>query len=272
MSEEFVTIPGGTFHLGSDDHYQEERPSRPVAIASFQIARAPVTHEAFGAFVAATGYRTTAERLSPAGSAVFVMSEGPVDLHRPENWWRFVAGASWRMPEGPDSRLDGREALPVVHVSQEDALAYASWAGARLPSEAEWEAAARGGIEGAPYAWGHTLMPGGKLMANIWTGAFPWHFARAGKPGPTRAGTYPPNGYGLFDMIGNVWEWTSSRFDGLEGGACCASGGEGALSTLKGGSFLCAAEYCMRYRPAARIGLTAESSSGHVGFRLARDG
>lgn len=261
-------IQGGMVRLGSDAHYPEERPVRSVTLAPFRIDRAPVTNATFARFVAATGYVTQAERATPAGSGVFAMTPSPVDLHDARGWWRFVAGACWREPEGPGSTLAGREALPVVHVGREDAAAYAAWAGKRLPTEDEWEAAARGGLDGADYAWGDALMPEGRLMANIWTGAFPWYFARDGAPGPTAAGTYPANGFGLFDMIGNVWEWTASPFD-RAGPACCAPDSDGALWALKGGSFLCAGEYCARYRPAARIGLTAESTTGHVGFRCA---
>jgi formylglycine-generating enzyme required for sulfatase activity len=271
-----VSVPAGRYRVGSDAHYPEERPARFVDVAAFRIDVSPVTNGAFGAFVAATGYVTVAERAEPAGSGVFVMTAGPVDLHDPSQWWRFVSGATWREPSGPGSSIDGREEHPVVHVALADAVAFAEWRGARLPTEAEWEAAARGGLVDATYAWGEELMPGGRLLANVWTGAFPWYFAR-GTPGTTAVGIFPPNGHGLVDMIGNVWEWTTSPFAASTEGACaCAVGaatGAGdapaGMVALKGGSFLCAAEYCARYRPAARLGLTRDSTAMHVGFRCA---
>jgi formylglycine-generating enzyme len=265
-----VAIPAGRYRLGSDEHYPEERPVREVEVAAFAIERTPVTNRAFAAFVAATGYVTLAERTQPAGSAVFVMSTGPVDLHDPAQWWRFRAGASWCAPLGPGSDIADRPDHPVVHVALADALAFADWCGRRLPSEAEWEVAARGGRSDAEYAWGSELMPDGRLMANIWTGSFPWYYARDGAPGPTRVGAFPANGYGISDMIGNVWEWTASPYDAAAAPACaCAPPAVGDLVALKGGSYLCAGEYCARYRPAARIGLTPDSTTAHVGFRCA---
>ncbi|WP_396593493.1 formylglycine-generating enzyme family protein [Brevundimonas sp. R86498] len=263
-------IPGGSFRLGSNDHYPEERPACRVEVASFAIDVGPVTNADFAAFVAATGWVTTAERLQPAGSAVFAMTSGPVDLARPDQWWRFVEGAAWNHPEGPVSTVEDREDHPVVHVSLEDAQAYAGWAGKRLPTEIEWEVAARGGLDGATYAWGHTFAPEGGVMANVWRGAFPW-WSEAPAPGPSAVGTYPANGYGLFDMIGNVWEWTADRFDQQGRCGCSVAASGETRQTLKGGSWLCAGEYCARYRPAARIGLTPESSTAHIGFRCARD-
>jgi formylglycine-generating enzyme required for sulfatase activity len=263
-------IPGGRFQLGSDDHYPEERPARRVEVASFAIDIGPVTNAAFAAFVKATGWLTMAERLQPAGSAVFAMTAGPVDLARPDQWWRFVEGAAWHRPEGPGSTVDDRGDHPVVHVSLQDAQAYADWAGKRLPTEAEWEVAARGGLDGAVYAWGDDFAPDGTNMANVWRGAFPW-WSEAPGPGPSAVGAYPPNGYGLFDMIGNVWEWTADRFDRQATCGCSATIAGEPGHALKGGSFLCAGDYCARYRPAARIGLTPETSTAHVGFRCARD-
>jgi formylglycine-generating enzyme required for sulfatase activity len=268
-----VVIPAGRYRVGSDEHYPEECPARVVEVAAFRIDATPVTNRAFAAFVAATGYVTAAERADPAGSAVFAMTAGPVDLRDPSQWWRFVRGASWHAPTGPGSDLAGRDDHPVVHVALEDAAAYAAFYGKRLLTEAEWEVAARGGLAGATYAWGEELLPAGRLMANVWTGAFPWYFARTetqGAPGTTRVGSFPPNGYGLYDLIGNVWEWTVSPFSAPSEAACvCAVGTASgpALVALKGGSFLCAAEYCERYRPAARIGLTPDSTAMHVGFR-----
>jgi sulfatase modifying factor 1 len=268
-----IAVPAGRYRVGSDAHYPEERPARTVDVPAFHLDATPVTNRAFAAFVAATRYVTVAERADPAGSGVFAMTAGPVDLHDPSQWWRFVPGASWRAPAGTGSNLDGRDEHPVVHVALADAEAFAAWRGARLPTEAEWEAAARGRLPDAAYAWGDELMPEGELRANVWTGAFPWYFAR-GTPGTTAVGAFPANGYGLADMIGNVWEWTTSPF-ATEGEAACACAtratpAAAALVTLKGGSFLCAAEYCARYRPAARLGLTPDSTAAHVGFRCAR--
>jgi formylglycine-generating enzyme required for sulfatase activity len=267
LDRDMVLIPGGVYRLGSDDHYPEERPARLVDVDAFLLDRRPVTNGDFARFVAATGHVTLAERAEPAGSAVFTMTAGPVDLHDPSQWWRFVAGASWRAPQGPGST--GLDECPVVHVALADAQAFAAWAGKRLPTEAEWEAAATAADWNQAYPWGDRLMPQGRLMANIWTGAFPWYFAREGTPGPSPVGTFEPNGWGLYDMIGNVWELTASRFDREASCGCTAPQGT-ALLTAKGGSFLCAGEYCARYRPAARIGVSAESTSANVGFRCAR--
>ena len=267
---DMVVVAAGSYRLGSDDHYPEEKPLREVEVETFRIDRTPVTNAAFTAFVAATDHVTVAEKADPAGSATFFMSKGPVDLHDPSNWWRFGEGACWRAPEGPGSNLSGRSEHPVVHVAFDDAEAYAAWAGKRLPTEAEWEAAARGGLDGAPYAWGDEFAPGGELQANVFTGSFPWYFARGEKPGTTAVGSFPPNGHGLLDMIGNTWEWTASPFTRKTSAcACTPHHGDGALVALKGGSFLCAGEYCARYRPAARIGLTRDSTAAHVGFRCA---
>jgi len=263
-------IPGGKILLGSDAFYPEERPARLRQVAPFLIDTKHVTNDDFAAFVAQTGWVTLAERTDPAGSMVFTPTPGPTDLRHPAQWWLFVSGASWHRPGGPGTSIEGFGKNPVVHVAHEDATAYAAWRGARLPTEWEWEAAARGGLHGATYSWGDDFTPDGKLMANIWTGAFPWYFDRGPTPGPTPAGTFPPNGFGLHDMAGNVWHWTSSLFDAT---SCCAppSPRDGKqMMALRGGSYLCAADYCLRYRPAARIAVQANLSTSHIGFRCAR--
>lgn len=264
-------IPAGKYRIGSDRHYPEERPQRHVTVDAFLIDRYPVTHRDFARFVAETGWVSVAESLQPAGSAVFHMTAGPVDLHQPALWWHFVAGACWHSPLGPGSIWQALADHPVTHITLEDANAYAQWRGARLPTETEWEVAARGGLDDADFAWGDHFSPDGHLMANVWQGLFPWYFAREGLPGPTRVGSYPANGYGLFDMIGNVWEWTQSRWHTDTHGCGCSASTtqQPMLYTLKGGSFLCAGEYCARYRPAARIALSANTSAQHVGFRCA---
>lgn len=267
---DMVFIQGGSFLMGSEDGYPEERPVREVTVSSFRIDRTEVTNRQFAAFVAATGYVTLAERApdpndypkaDPAllvpGSAVFIPPVG--DDSSPElSWWRYMPGASWKHPEGPGSTIHSRMDHPVVHIAVEDAQAFAKWAGKRLPTEAEWEYAARGGLVGKTYAWGDEFTPGGKQMANTWQGAFPrGNTADDGFTGTAPVGQFPPNGFGLFDMAGNVWEWTTTQ-------ALPAQTGE---RITKGGSFLCAPNYCSRYRPAARSPVTADTSTSHVGFR-----
>jgi formylglycine-generating enzyme required for sulfatase activity len=214
-----------------------------------------------------------------AGSAVFRRPAGPVDLAAP-SWWDYVAGASWQSPEGPGSDLAGRLDHPVVHISYRDAQAYAAWAGKRLPTEAEWERAARGGLDGLDYAWGTDLRPGGQDMANTWpAGEFPALQSGARQPGTTPAGQFPANGYGLYDMIGNVWEWTTTFYQpGHSLAQPCCGGADvpadplrvgAALRAVKGGSFLCAANYCARYRPAARIPQAEDGAASNIGFRCA---
>lgn len=282
-----LLIPGGRFHMGSDRHYPEEAPVRVMEVASFLIDRTPVTNAAFAAFVEATGYVTFAEHapdpadypgilpeMLAAGSIVFRAPDQRAGTVGPESWWHFVKGAYWRFPYGPD----GPEASPdhpVVQVVWADAIAYARWAGKRLPTEAEAEYAARGGLDGLEYAWGEELAPGGRTMANIWLKGFPFrHADRTGPPYTTPAGSFPANGYGLHDMIGNVWEWTSTDADGAPGNnGCCASPmhtGPSVRKILKGGSHLCAPNYCRRYRPAARWFQPTDTSTSHVGFRCAR--
>lgn len=296
-------LQGGVFLMGSDRFYPEEAPVRRVSVDPFWIDEAPVTNRDFSRFVAETGYRTVAEiapdpaaypgmlpELAHPGSLVFEKTAGPVSLADPGQWWQFRLGASWSSPLGPGSDLAEIEDHPVVHVAYPDAQAYARWAGKSLPTEAEWEYAARGGLEGADYAWGSELAPGGAMLANYWQGAFP--FANQLLDGWERTSpvrSYAPNGHGLYDMIGNVWEWTADwfaqpRIERKAKGSCCVPsnprGGRERDSldplmpavrigrkVLKGGSHLCAANYCQRYRPAARHAQMIESSTGHIGFR-----
>jgi formylglycine-generating enzyme required for sulfatase activity len=288
---ELLPIPGGTFRMGSDVHYAEEAPQHERHVAPFAIERHPVTNAQFAEFVDATGHVTVAERpLDPVefadvpdgerapGSLVFTPTAGPVDLRDWRQWWRWVPGADWRHPFGPDSDLADRADHPVVHVAYADATAYAEWAGRRLPTEAEWEYAARGGLDGAEFAWGDERMPGGVAMANTWQGAFP--FRNEGWGGTSPVGSFPPNGFGLVDVVGNVWEWTSDPFTPrhVPPGAAPVDRGERtdllagaapstALHVTKGGSHLCAPEYCRRYRPAARSSQAEDSSTTHLGFR-----
>lgn len=293
-------IPGGEFLMGSADFYPEERPVRRVQVDGFWIDDHPVTVAEFRRFVAATRYITVAERqpepsqypgadpalLSP-GSLVFFPTSGPVDLRDVSQWWRYTPGADWRHPAGPGTTLHGRERHPVTHVAAADADAYAAWAGKEVPTEAEWEFAARGGLEGAVFTWGDDPAPKGRAMANTWQGEFPWQDRKPpAKRGTTPVGSFPPNGYGLHDMAGNVWEWTSDYFVAApgRGHACCVPrnprvtspaaslvlGEPGAhipRRVIKGGSHLCAPNYCLRYRPAARQGEAVDTSTAHLGFR-----
>ncbi|MEK0098152.1 formylglycine-generating enzyme family protein [Streptomyces sp. A475] len=297
-----VRIPGGAFLMGSADFYPEERPVHPVTVDEFWMDDQPVTVAAFRRFVKATGYVTVAEReldaadypdADPAalvpGALVFRMTAGPVDLDDWRQWWVYAPGASWRHPLGADSTLHGRELHPVTQVAYEDAAAFAAWAGKKLPTEAEWEYAARGGLDSAVFPWGDEFTPKGRRMANTWHGTFPWQYLPAGKsktrptPGTTPARAYPPNGYGLFDMAGNVWEWTCDHFTTRHPDparpACCTPRNPGAdgpveagaerfvRRVIKGGSHLCAPNYCLRYRPAARQGQSEDTATCHLGFR-----
>jgi sulfatase modifying factor 1 len=278
-------IAAGAFTMGSAAFYPEERPVQRATVGGFWIDEHPVTVAEFERFVAATGYLTLAERvpdprLYPGaaaedlvpGSLVFTPPAHPVPLDDLRRWWSWVPRASWRHPEGPGSDVAARQRHPVTHVAFEDAEAYARWAGKTLPSEAEWEYAARGGLDGATYAWGDEFAPDGRLMANTWQGEFPWQNLRLdGYERTSPVGSFPPNGYGLSDMIGNVWEWTAEPWPTmLAGHACCAPPAplpEIERRVIKGGSHLCAPSYCLRYRPAARQGEPIDSATSHIGFR-----
>jgi formylglycine-generating enzyme required for sulfatase activity len=295
----FVQLDGGEYRMGSDEHYAEEAPAHPMHVDRFSIGRTTVTNREYAAFVRETGYRTVAERpLDPAdfpgapaenlvpGSMVFTGTPGPVDLRHLSQWWAWTPGANWRRPFGPGSSIGDRAEHPVVHVAYEDAEAYAEWAGARLPTEAEWEFAARGGLQDARFTWGNDPEEPGEARANYWHGDFPWR-AVGGYGSTAPVGSFPANGFGLSDMAGNVWEWTSDWYEGYDGGdGCCApanpSGGtrDGSVDsgeqfavprkTVKGGSFLCADSYCQRYRPAARRAQMIDTGMSHIGFRIAR--
>ena len=277
-------LPGGSFTMGCERFYPEEAPERAAEVDGFWIDRHPVTVREFQLFVRETGHQTVAERapsqeeypdadsaLLVAGSLVFQQPAGPVPLNDYHRWWGWIPGADWRHPAGPGSDLAGRARHPVTHVAWEDAAAYAAWAGKGLPSEIEWEYAARGGVEGALFAWGDDEMPGGRLMANHWQGTFPHHNTGAnGYVGTSPVGAFPPNGWGLYDVTGNVWEWTAEHFSSAPGDrSCCtpAAPGEFPRRVIKGGSHLCAPNYCLRYRPAARQGETVDTSTSHIGFR-----
>jgi formylglycine-generating enzyme len=278
--------------MGSEAFYPEERPVRQVEVDGFWMDEHPVTAGEFRRFVRETGYVTVAERpLDPAdypdadpdllvpGSLVFRKTPGPVNLADARNWWEYVPGAYWKRPGGPGTTINGRDRHPVVQVAYEDAEAYASWAGKQLPTEAEWEFAARGGLEGAVFAWGDDEFPGGRPMANTWQGEFPWQNLKLdGHEGTAPVGSFPPNGYGLHEMCGNVWEWTSDSFtaNGDLSKPCCApatlAGEHFPRKVIKGGSHLCAPNYCLRYRPAARQSETVDTATSHIGFRcIVRD-
>jgi sulfatase modifying factor 1 len=273
--------------MGSTQFYPEEAPEHTATVDAFAVERHPVTNAQFGEFVADTGYVTVAEQPPDAalypgaapedlvpGALVFRPTSGPVDLRDWRQWWHWVPGANWRHPFGPDSGIADRPDHPVVQVAYSDAAAYARWAGRRLPTEAEWEYAARGGAT-TTYAWGEDVAPGGRLMANTWQGRFPYHNeGAAGWVGTSPVGTFSPNGFGLLDMIGNVWEWTTTQFSAHHragGGvqSCCgpSTPDPSVNQTLKGGSHLCAPEYCQRYRPAARSPQSQDSATTHIGFR-----
>jgi formylglycine-generating enzyme required for sulfatase activity len=293
-------IAGGEFLMGSDRHYPEEAPAHRVSVDGFWIDTHTVTNRDFARFVEATGYVTLAERpadpadypgakpemLAPS-SVVFKKPRQRVDLTDHFNWWVYVRGADWRHPRGPASSIKGLADHPVVHVAFEDAEAYARWAGKELPTEAEWEFAARGGCDGAEFVWGDELTPDGRHLANTWQGEFPWqNLYEDGYAWTAPVGSFPPNGYGLRDMAGNVWQWTADWFQDHTAidSPCCTlinpRGGEREAScdprlpaikiprkVMKGGSFLCAPSYCRRYRPAARMAQPVDTATCHLGFR-----
>jgi formylglycine-generating enzyme len=281
-----VWIPAATFLMGSDAHYAEEAPSHRAAVDGFWIDRHPVTNRQFARFVRDTGYVTLAERpLDPAdfpgapaenlspGSLMFTRTGGPVDLRHINQWWTWTPGACWKRPQGVGSTIADRAEHPVVHVAYEDARAYADWANKDLPTEAQWELAARGGLDGAEYTWGDQPEPPGTQLANYWHGEFPWR-ADPGYGTTAPVGSFPPNGRGLFDMAGNVWEWTADWYGGSEQASLDPGQPQFAVprKVVKGGSFLCADSYCLRYRPAARRPQMIDTGMSHIGFRCALDG
>jgi len=300
-----ILVPGGKFLMGSDQFYPEERPVHEVTVDGFWIDKYEVTNDDYERFVSDTRYVTLAERpLNPKdfpgapaenlvpGSMVFRKSSGPVDLKNYANWWYWTTGANWRHPSGARSSIQGLEKHPVVHVAYEDAEAYAKWAGKDLPTEAEWEFAARGGLNAAKFTWGNDDVQLTSPKANTWQGEFPWQNLLIDKyEGTSPVGSYEPNGYGLYDMAGNVWEWTSDWYvpnldeRALEFKSCCmptknprvispdASYDPGQpqfripRKVVKGGSHLCAPNYCLRYRPAARQPQMTDTGMSHLGFR-----
>jgi len=298
-----VWIPDATFLMGSDRHYPEEAPAHKVTAGGFWMDSGPVTNSEFARFVRKTGHVTVAERApDPADypgaqpellvpfSSVFVAPGHRVSLADPYNWWRPVPGADWRHPFGPGSSIRNKPDHPVVHVTWADVAAYAKWAEKEIAAEAEWELAARGGLDGAEFAWGDELNPDGRWMANTWQGEFPIQNTQDdGYEGTSPVGAFPANGYGLYDMIGNVWEWTAdwyTRHD-VSDHACCGGTDRSGRhedddrqqsidqrdpariprKVMKGGSHLCAPNYCRRYRPSARMAQPVDTSTSHLGFR-----
>jgi formylglycine-generating enzyme len=302
MKDGMRMIRGREFLMGSDAGYPDEAPARQAVVGDFWIDETPVTNAQFAEFIAATGYKTLAETapdprnypgmlpgMAKPASIVFVPPERRMAPAHPSQWWQYVFGADWCHPQGPGSGVADRMDHPAVHVAYADAEAYARWAGKSLPTEIEWEFAARGGLEGAMYAWGDELSPQGRMMANYWQGEFPWQNTRAdGYEGTSPVRSYPPNGFALYDMIGNVWEWTVDWYGAARvlasAAACCAGSALRAVSeadsydpatpnlrigrkVVKGGSYLCAANYCQRYRPAAKFPQPVDSPTSHLGFR-----
>ncbi|MCV7301615.1 formylglycine-generating enzyme family protein [Mycobacterium barrassiae] len=290
-TDDLVWIPGQTAVLGSDRHYPEEAPARPTGVDGFWMMSKAVINSQFAEFVDATGYLTVAERpLDPVdypdappanlkpGSMVFTRTQGPVDLRHLNSWWTWTPGASWRHPVGPLSSIDKRAEHPVVHVAYEDAEAYSEWACMSLPTEAEWETAARGGLDHTEYTWGDEPEDSDQPLANYWHGDFPWRPDK-GYGRTTAVGSFPPNGYGLYDMAGNVWEWTTDWYGPTrDSQPCCASESydprqpqfQVPRKVVKGGSFLCADVYCLRYRPAARRPQSVDTGMSHIGFRCVK--
>ena len=302
---EWVVLPGGTYLAGSDDFYPDEAPAHTQTVTSFALTRTPITNQQFFEFVEETAYVTVAERPVPAsafpqlseserspGSLVFTPTRGPVALSDWRQWWCWVPGANWRHPGGPETDIQEKANHPVVQIAQPDAAAYAAWAGGRLPTESELEFAACGGETPSPFAWGSARNPSGEVLANTWYGKFPYRNEGArGWVGTSPVGAFPANGYGLCDCIGNVWEWTSTLYapnrsellpaterDRCACGPSSAGSHDGNTNpqagmpefVLKGGSHLCAPEYCLRYRPAARSPQAGDSATTHIGFRIAR--
>jgi sulfatase modifying factor 1 len=300
--QNMVWIPGGTFKMGSEKHYQEEAPVHTVKVDGFWMDIYTVSNAEFRKFVEETNYVTYAERpLNPndypgalpellvPGSLVFQKAKQRVDLRNFANWWDYIPHANWKQPYGPGSTIEGKDDYPVTQVSLEDVEAYAKWAGKEIPTEAEWEFAARGGQEEKEFAWGDEVTPEGMFMANYWQGEFPWqNLMLDGHEGLAPVGFYPANGYGLFDMTGNVWEWTSDWYrdkhpENPQKACCIPQNPRGGFmensydprqpnikiprKVLKGGSHLCAINYCYRYRPAARIPQMIDSAACHLGFR-----
>ena len=299
--ENMLWIPGGSFMMGSNEHYEEEAPVHKVTVDGFWMDKYELTNTEFRKFIEETGYITFCEKppnpddypgalpeMLVAASVVFKKPDHRVDIKNYFNWWTFVPGADWKHPFGPDTTIEDKDNYPVVHLAYEDVEAYAKWAGKEIPTEAEWEFAARGGLESKEYAWGDEMYPDEKAMANTWQGEFPIENTLAdGFELIAPVGTFPPNGYGLHDIIGNVWEWTSDwyQFHSKSVNSCCSDinprGGTPESSfdirmpdiqiprkVMKGGSYLCAPNYCRRYRPAARMAQPVDTSTCHLGCRL----
>jgi sulfatase modifying factor 1 len=305
-----VWIPGGEFTMGTDDlqSYEYERPAHRVRVDGFWMDETEVTNQQFKEFIDATGYVTTAERtpdwnelkkqLPPGtpmpdkkflvpGSLIFTPPLHAVSLDDYSQWWKWKAGVSWKHPHGPESDLEDQWNHPVIHVSYEDAFAYSKWIGKRLPTEAEWEFASRGGKENERYGWGEELNPQGRIMANIFQGAFPVNDSgEDGFTGTSPVKSFPPNAFGLYDIIGNCWEWTSDFYNvkyyaelAAKGLAVNPKGPSNSFDptepmvqkrVTRGGSFLCASDYCVNYRPSARQGSAVDTGMSHIGFRCAK--